>query len=167
MVKKIDSIMNSQLKIYFIIVISFLLAMMLTILPLPNWANWLRPIWILIVLIYWVLMMPNSISIEVAWILGLLLDVLTGTTLGEHALILVIVAYFINKFYLRMRLFSLWQQTLTVFTIVVIYQVFIFCIQGLTGSILITWQYWLSSLTSAMLWPWLFTLLQGFCTEAK
>ncbi|KPJ67423.1 MAG: hypothetical protein AMJ43_03965 [Coxiella sp. DG_40] len=159
--------MKRQLNIYFIATISFLLAMMLTILPLPNWANWLRPAWILMALIYWVIKVPNSISIEVAWILGLLQDILTGTTLGEHALILVIIAYFISKFYLKIRLLSLLQQSLVVFTIAITYQSLIFCTQCLTGPTLITWQYWLSSLTSSLLWPWLFTLLQQLYPETK
>jgi rod shape-determining protein MreD len=159
--------MKSQFKICIIIAVSFLLAMMLTILPLPNWANWLRPAWVLIVLIYWVFTMPNIITIEIAWFIGLLLDALTGTTLGEHALALVIITYLINKFYFRMLLSSLWQQTLTIFIIVVIYYSLIFCIQGLIGFTPITWQYWLSSLTSAILWPWLFTLLHGLCIETE
>lgn len=165
MARKINLAMKSKLKIYIIITVSFLLAMMLTILPLPNWANWLRPSWVLIILIYWVFTMPYFISIEITWIIGLLLDALTGTTLGEHALAFVIITYLIHKFHLKMLLFDLWQQTLMIFIIVVVYYILIFCIQGLTGFTSITWRYWLACFTSTILWPWLFTLLHGLCKE--
>jgi rod shape-determining protein MreD len=150
-----------------IVMVSFLLALMLMILPLPGWANWLRPEWVPMVLICWTLIIPSRISIGWAFIIGLLLDALTGTILGEHALALVIIAYFITKFQLRISLFGLLQQFITVFITVIIYQLCLLCVQGLTGSGFMAWQYWLSSLTSALLWPWMFILLRGFYLGSK
>ena len=74
------------------IIFSLLLAMMLAIFPLPGWLNLLRPLWVVMVLMYLVLLMPQHMSVGWAWIIGLLLDVLTGTVLGEHAIALVIIA---------------------------------------------------------------------------
>lgn len=152
---------------YLMIMVSFLLAMMLMILPIPSWANWLRPEWVTMALICWVLIIPERISVGWAFVIGLLLDALTGTVLGEHALALVIIAYFITKFQLRISLFGLLQQFITVFIAIIIYQLCLFCVQGLTGSGLMAWQYWLSSLTSALLWPWMFILLRGFYAGTK
>jgi len=141
------------------IIFSLLLAMMLAIFPLPGWLNLLRPLWVVMVLMYLVLLMPQHMSVGWAWIIGLLLDVLTGTVLGVHALALVVVVYVITKFSHRIRLFSVWQQALTVFIIITVYQAILFWIQAEVGTMLISWQYWLPSLTSAILWPLVFILM--------
>ena len=59
-----------------IIVLSFIMAIMLTALPLPEWAvNW-RPSWVAIVLIYWCMAVPDRVGILVAWFFRLI----TGCT---------------------------------------------------------------------------------------
>ncbi|MCK4608116.1 MAG: rod shape-determining protein MreD [Gammaproteobacteria bacterium] len=145
-------------KIVISVLISFLLAMMLAIIPLPNWLNWLRPEWVVLVVIYWMLVLP-CFSLAFICLIGLLLDVLTGTILGAHALVLVGIAYFIARFNRRLRLFGLWQQALVVLIVIIGYQALLFWIESIAGSALIVWQYWLTSLTSALLWPFLFLLL--------
>lgn len=145
-----------------VMVISFTLclALILTILPLPNWAFWLRPEWVMLVLIYWCLALPERISVGIAWFLGLLMDVLQGTLLGQHALALAVVAYFIVKFHPRIRLFPIWQKSLIVFFLSVIYLALIYWVQGMMGVTPKTWEYWLPALTTTLLWPWVFFIMR-------
>ena len=67
----------------FWISLSIIIALMLTILPLPLWAAWFRPEWLVLVAIYWSIALPHRFNIGVAWLLGLLLDALSGTILGD------------------------------------------------------------------------------------
>jgi rod shape-determining protein MreD len=143
-----------------VIGLSIIVAMMLTILPLPDWAIWLRPQWVLLVMVYWCLALPERISVGIAWVIGLLLDVLLGTLLGQHALSLAVVAYFIVKFHPRIRLYPIWQKTLVVFMLSLIYSALLFWVQGLLGVLPNSWQFWLPALTSALLWPWVFIILR-------
>ena len=91
--------------------------------------------------------------------MGLLLDVLTGSVLGGHALALLLVAYIVAKFHIRLRLFGLLHKTLIVFIIVVMYQALLFWVSGFMGHAPNTWLYWLPSLTSTIFWPWVYILL--------
>lgn len=141
---------------------SFILALMLTILPLPLWAAWARPECVLLVIIYWTIALPNRVSIGIAWLMGLLLDVISGTLLGEHALAMALVAYITISLHRRLRVYPLWQQASFVFALVFLYQLIIFILQGMIGQLPQTFLYWLPSLTSMLFWPWVFIVLRDW-----
>lgn len=144
----------------FLIFISILLSLLLMLVPMPDWTSWFRPAWLLLVLSFWAIENPYVVNIGIAWFTGLLLDVLNGTLLGEHALALTVVIYIIARMQARMRMFSLLQQCLIIFILVFLYQVIIYCIQGFLGDAPHGWMYWMSSVTSMILWPWVFSILR-------
>lgn len=125
----------STLKQTLIIILTICTAMVLTIMPLPSWAIWLRPEWVMLIIAYWCLTFPERISVGVAWMIGLLLDVLLGSLLGQHALALAVVSYFIVKFHPRIRLYPIWQKTLVIFILSLIYLALLYWVQGLMGII--------------------------------
>ncbi len=142
-----------------IIVISFLIAFILTIFPLPEWAEWLRPPWVLLVLVYWTLAEPQRIGFFTAWVVGLIVDVLTGTLLGEHALVFVLATYFILRFHARIKHFYFWQQSVVVFMLVFFNQLILFWVQGMINQLPSSGLYWLASLASLIAWPIVIFLL--------
>ena len=144
----------------FTISITILFALILTLLPMPEWVGWFRPIWVLLVLIYWTMTLPYRVNIGVAWLVGMMLDILNGTLLGEHALALTLVIYLISRVHSRFRMSPMLQQGLTVGLLVMLYQFILFCIQGATGDLPRRWMYWSPALTSMLLWPWIFAILQ-------
>ena len=75
-----------------LILLTFAAAMLLTIIPLSDGFRALRPDWVALTLIFWCLALPDRVSVGSGFIAGLLLDVLTGTLLGQHALALSLVA---------------------------------------------------------------------------
>ena len=111
---------------WFVIPVSFVLAFMLTLLPMPGWAVWLRPAWVLMVLIFWAMSAPERVNVGTAWIIGIILDVLLGSLLGEHAFALTIVTYIVVRMYSRLRMFPLIQQGLSIFLLVFLYQFILF-----------------------------------------
>ncbi len=143
-----------------IIIASFIAALMLTAMPLPEWAISWRPAWVAMVLVYWCMALPDRIGIGVGWTLGLLLDVLQGTLLGQNALGLAILAYFIVKSHQRIRMFPLVQQALLVCLLLLFYQLVSLWVRGITGAPPTSWTYWMPALTSMVLWPWLFIILR-------
>jgi rod shape-determining protein MreD len=144
----------------FIIPLSFLIAFILTLLPMPSWTVWLRPAWVLMILIYWTIAAPLRVNVGVACVTGIFLDVLEGTLLGEHALALIVVIYLVTRMYSRLRMFLLLQQGMIIFFLVLLYQFILFCIQGFLGTLPTSWLYWSCSLTSALLWPWVCSMLR-------
>jgi len=144
-----------------VIFISFLIAIILTILPLPTWAQVFRPEWITLVLIYWCMALPSRISLGWAWVAGLMLDVTLGNLLGLHALSLTIVAFLTIKLYQRIRVYPLAQQALAILVLVAMSQLLNLWILGIIGKTPGSWTYWLPSISSAIFWPWLFVVMRG------
>lgn len=144
-----------------VVVASFAVAMLLTLIPLPDWALVLRPEWVALVLIYWNLALPERVGIGYAWVVGLLLDVLNGALLGQHALGLTVMAFFAVKLHQRVRVFPLWQQAAIVLVLVSMYLLLVLWVRGIAGTSPQTWSYFLSGLVSMALWPWLFMLMRG------
>ena len=144
-----------------IVFATFVLAMILTIMPLPEFIRAYRPEWVALVLIYWCIAIPTKVNIGVAWIAGLFIDVLTGTLLGQHALALAVIAFVAVKLHKQIRVYPLWQQALSVFTMIALGQLLIVWIKGIVGESPQTWVYWAPSITSAIIWPWVFVFLRG------
>lgn len=140
---------------------SFVAALLLTVLPLPNWALSLQPEWVMLVLIYWCLALPERIGMGTGWVMGLILDVVHDTVLGQYALSLTIVAFLALYLHRRLRLLPVWQQTLSIFLLVFIGQVLVLWVKGLTGNLVWSISYLLPPLISAVLWPAVFVILRG------
>ncbi len=145
----------------FPVIASIVLALMLTMLPLPGMVDTFRPDWIALVLIYWSMMLPRSYSVGTAWLVGLVLDVAQGTLLGQHALALVIIVFFTSRFHLLLRVFPMSQLTLTVFALLAIYQFLLFWINGAAGVDAPGSSYWGPVITGTIFWPIVAGLLSG------
>jgi rod shape-determining protein MreD len=139
----------SRLRIIVLVIVGLVLA----ILPLPEYLEAGRPDLLLLLVIYWSLTAPRIAGLAFAWLCGLALDLLNGTLLGQHAAAFLLIGFLTHKFQLRMRIFPIWHQTLTVFMLLALYQFLLFWIDGIIGPAITTWLRWLSVFTSALLWP--------------
>lgn len=147
----------------FIIGVTFFLALLLMAIPFPENVENYRPEWLLLILAYWAMYTPHRVSLGIGWFSGLLLDVLQGTLLGEYALIGLITAYIANLLHHRMQLFSLLQQCVFIFLLLGIQFILIMWIQGFSGHPVQGWQYGISVITSAVLWPVFSTMMSWLC----
>lgn len=151
----------------FTITLTVLGALMLTIVPLPQWLEVYRPEWPVLVLIYWGLALPQRIGVGVGWLTGLLVDVLKGGLLGQHALALSVVMFLTLNLHQRIRVYPLWQQALSVLMLNGLYQLLVLWFDGITGQSPKGWEYWMPSLTGMLLWPWVFLLLRDLRRRFK
>ncbi|KMT63960.1 rod shape-determining protein MreD [Catenovulum maritimum] len=141
---------------------SILLAMVLAIAPMPAITEAFRPDWVLIVLFYWSIAMPHKINVGTAWVTGLLLDVLLGSVLGVHALVLAFVSYVAAVNHLTIRNFSLWQQALIVGLMSAFYHLAIYWAQHfLTTAEFFPGLMW-PTLINTLIWPWAFLMLRKY-----
>lgn len=134
------------------ILISIILAMLLQVIVLPEILHYFRPQWLLLVLAYWSLESDRKVSIFIIWFLGILLDLLNGSLLGEHALSLVLSLYLWAKLERKMSMFSIWQQSLAVLVLNLIYLGLIYVIESLFSVAPGGFIYWISALSSTVLW---------------
>lgn len=132
---------------------SLLLALLVAVYPLsPQWSVY-RPELICLIVIYWVLHTPHQLGVGLAWLVGLLQDVVEDSVWGGHALALALVAYICLMSYRRLRSYSLSQQTFWIFVFVGIHQLFVNWIQGLGGYSGPARFMVISALVSAVCWP--------------
>jgi rod shape-determining protein MreD len=154
--------MNPQGQHHGILVIScsFLAALLLTAMPLPEWAvNW-RPAWVAMVLVYWCMALPHRVGIGVGWVLGIIVDVMQGALLGQNAIGYAVIAYFVIKSHQRIRMFPFTQQAILICLMVLFSLLLSLWVRGIMGVPPRSWSYWMPALTSMLLWPWIFIILR-------
>lgn len=152
--------MNNS-SVFFTIILTFIIAMMLMLMPLPDWAQAYRPEWLMLVLIYWCMALPNKVGIGIAWILGLCVDVIQGALLGQHAIGFAITAYIAIRFHQRVRNYPLHQQSLFVGMILLPYMSISLWILGILGEDPKSWLYWAPVVTSVLIWPWIYIVMRA------
>ncbi|MEW5755636.1 MAG: rod shape-determining protein MreD [Pseudomonadota bacterium] len=143
-----------------VIVLTFVLALVLTMMPLPYALELVRPEWVALCLIYWCLALPERIGITLGWLMGLLLDVARGAVLGQHALALTIIAFLTVRLHRRIRLFPVWQQAASVLMLVLLGQMVALWIRGAVGQPSGGWLTWLPALSSMLAWPIIYYFLR-------
>lgn len=143
-----------------VIYITILIGYLLTLMPLPDWAQIFRPQWVALILIYWCMALPERIGVGVGFITGLLLDVLTGTLLGQHALGLSVVAFVTLKLHLRVRVMPLRQQVFTIFILLLVERLLALWSTGAAGYPTPSLWYWVTPVVGMLLWPWIYILLR-------
>jgi rod shape-determining protein MreD len=143
------------------VIITLLVGLMLTMMPLPGSAENARPDWLALLVIFWAMQLPRTWSIGSAWMIGIILDVASGTVLGQHALALCVIAYITVRVHLLMRVFPLSQLTITIFALLALYQFLLFWVNGVAGINAPAVSYWAPVISGTLLWPFLFTFLSG------
>ncbi|MGR8933031.1 MAG: rod shape-determining protein MreD [Gammaproteobacteria bacterium] len=140
--------------------LSVIIAMMLRIAPWPDFAKYFNPDWILLVLIYWSLALPERVGIFNAWFVGLLTDVLTGRLLGQHAIAYVIVVFLCIKLHRRLRRFPMFQQAMFVLAALLISQSMLFWTDKIRNPLRYETAFWLPVLTGTLCWSSVYGILR-------
>jgi rod shape-determining protein MreD len=135
------------------VVLSALVALALAIVPLPTVMETVRPDFLVLVVFYWSIAQPRAGGLALAFFAGLALDLVSGVVLGQHALALTLMAAWATNLRLRIRVFSILSQCLTVFALLTGYQFIIFWIDGATGNPVTAYSRWLAPVIGALIWP--------------
>ncbi len=143
-----------------VILITFAVAFMLNLLPLPPWLDRFQPDWMALVLIYWCMALPNRVGVGTGWLLGLALDTAQGALLGQHALAMAVVAYLTIRTHQRVRVFPLWQQAPSVLMLLLVNHLLVAWVYGIIGYPPRGFWYLAPALGGMLLWPWVFIVLR-------
>ncbi|EIJ71065.1 MULTISPECIES: rod shape-determining protein MreD [Pasteurellaceae] len=143
-----------------VVLATFVVALVLEITPWPSGFHSFKPSWLVLVLTYWILALPTRINIGTAFLSGVIWDVVLGTILGVHALVLSLAAYLVARYNQILRNLSLWQQSLLIIIFILLVRIGIFLLELSIHSAVFSWKEIFGALISAALWPWVFFLLR-------
>jgi len=146
---------NSKLKSIYL---SLLVAFIFLLFPWSGLALKLRPDFMLLVIIFWLLRAPNQCNVGTAWFVGLCVDLATGGTFGQYALAYTVTAFFAVIYQRRLVLFNATQQLVYVFLLLLISQIVLLILKTFAGTESPDWGYFLPSLTGTLLWQIAVTL---------
>ena len=144
-----------------LIIASLAAALVLQLIELPYVLAVLRPMFVPLVLVYWVMVIPQPTGLFSAWLVGLMLDVLLGSVLGQHALGLTVMVFITLQVRGILTLYPIWQEALALMPIWFVYLFLMFWIDGATGHRADPWLLWLPLLTTGPCWPLAFGLLNS------
>jgi|SRR5690606_13773977 rod shape-determining protein MreD len=133
--------------------LTLVLAMLLSVYPLPLALRWWRPEFVLMMVIYWIYTAPVRTSLLGLCVLGFFLDVLEGVPFGQHGLSLIIIAYVCILSYQRVRNYSVGQQSCWVFVLIGISQLTDNWVQAISGRPVSGLEFLLPAFASACFWP--------------
>ena len=132
--------------------VSLLLALLLSVFSLPDALRWLRPQWLALVCLYWCVLAPKRLPLPLLWCVGVVLDLLTGTPLGLHALALVVLFYFATKVIKQWRIHGPWAHLFMITVLSSLYEaVQLWGMQVLAGMPVSAWSC-CSVITTVVLW---------------
>lgn len=134
---------------------AFICALILSILPMPELISFVRPPWVLLLVLYIEYFLPGNFRLISLLIAGLFLDVLLSTVLGEHSFALLLVTWLASSKSRRFQFFSMMQQICLIGFFCLLYQVVISLIDALLGYNYSMLMPIASALTGMFLWPWI------------
>jgi rod shape-determining protein MreD len=128
-------------------------ALALTVVPLPEQVELFRPDFVSLTVLWFCLLSPRLLGLSYAWCAGLALDGFKGVLLGQHALTLTVIAYVASKLRLQIRAFPPLQQSAVILALLWLNEFLLFWIDGVAGHAITDWRRWIPVPVSAACWP--------------
>lgn len=139
---------HNRRRVYF----SLVAALLLQLLPLSGILLQIKPDFLLLVLLFWLLRAPSICNIGIAWTAGILMDLVTGDLFGQNALAYALTAFLAVMYQRRLILFTTLQQSVYVLLLLFVNQLILLLLKSFSGSEYFGWTYFVPSFTGIMLW---------------
>jgi rod shape-determining protein MreD len=136
-----------------LLILSFLVAFVLTVIPIGYGWRWCRPEFVVLLVIYWTMFAPQYFGLMAAWCVGLCVDLLVLSPLGFHAIGMLLISYIAHLVYRRIRNYVLWQQAMWIFVLVGVFQLFSNWLGGFFGKSSDSPVFLIAAVLSSLLWP--------------
>jgi rod shape-determining protein MreD len=143
-----------------IIVLSLVIGSILMVYPLSySLAGW-RPVIMLMITLFWVLLQPTWCGIWFSFAVGLFTDLLLDAPLGLHALSFVMLTFSIRWFIRERRLMTFGNTWVIVSLAVLAHLLYILFAQIISDMQFSITRHWQPLMSSILTWPVLYYLLK-------
>ena len=112
--------MNSALKNRLLIYLCLFIGLIIDSYNFSNNFQFVKPSFVLLILIYWNIALPDKVGITTALLFGVLIDLLHSSLLGLHGLLFVLITYLCQRFFYQFRVIPIWQQSFFIFVLALI-----------------------------------------------
>ena len=138
---------------FFLLVKISIIAFITGAISLPSFLELASPFWLLLFFSYWVIYSNGKNIFASAFIIGILLDIIEGGTLGQNAVALLLSSAFILNVKKSFFVSNLTTQQVYIFLGSLIYLFIFLLVHQLTQGLNFDWWILLSPFISAILWP--------------
>ena len=141
-----------------VIIITIILGLFISLITLP--LGYYAPEWILLIVVYWAIAVPSNNKLFLAFLVGIIVDIVYGQVLGISSLFYVLLVYVILRLYNSLRYMTIAQQAVVLLIFMIIKQH------------LLVWAYFIidrnidyqallvGSFISALVWPLIYYTLR-------
>lgn len=144
------------------LMVALIFALVLTIIPLPELLNEFRPPWVLLLLFYAQAFLPKPPAVIAVVMVGLCMDVLLSTTLGEHAFVLVLTAWLASKKTIRFEFLSIGQQMAFILFYAFFYEGTLLILDAFFGYSYAYSHVFIGSILAMIGWPWVKIVVDSY-----
>lgn len=144
-----------------VIVLSFIIASSLSVYPLSPSTATLRPMIMIMVLIFWLLFQPRYVGIFSAFTIGIIADLLMDTHLGQQAFSAVMVALMIKVISIYIRELNAVSAWLIASLALFVFQTSLWLLQMFVQDVFVAQSVY-SLLMSIISWPLVLLALRKF-----
>jgi rod shape-determining protein MreD len=131
--------------------LTLLLAFGVNLLPLGRTPA--MPDLLALTLVFWSVHQPRRVSVGVAFVFGLLLDVHQGALLGQHALAYTLLSFLAVTIHRRLLWFGVIEQALQILPVFLAVHLVALAVRLLAGGMFPGWSILAAPLFEALLWP--------------
>jgi rod shape-determining protein MreD len=117
------------------------------------------PDFLALVLVFWNVHQSRRIGVGVAFVFGLLMDVHSGSVLGQHALAYTLLSFFAITVHRRLLWFSVPSQALQILPLFLAAHAVAMLVRVVSGGMFPGWELLLGPVIEALLWPVVTVLL--------
>ncbi len=130
--------------------LTLVLAFFLNLLPTSFWP-WF-PDWVALVIVFWSVRSPLVVGTGTAFVLGILMDVVDGSLMGQHALAYVLMSYASRVMAHRILWLPLKQQLMNMLPSIFVGACLRVLVRWVAGDELASVWYFLQPMVTALLW---------------
>lgn len=148
------------------VLLTLIVALTFQLYPWSGQGVILRPDFLFVVTLYWVIRAPHLINVGLAWFAGLIVDLSTGSLMGQHALAFGFAAFLALLYQRRLVLFNRLQLTVYVFALFIAERAIVLMLKLFADNENPGFSYFWPVITSLILWQ-LMVMMFGAPTRPK